>query len=150
MYTTFTRRCFLLLVKYVNTIDWSAVRLTNFQTSICIQVFYLLSTSTTKVSILLFYRRLTDRVMTRFQYLVYVIIIVVISGSLAGGLGLLLVCRPLSAYWLRLDPVWRAENEDTYHCGNEAHLSVAIACYAMVTDFIVCILPLSLFLRLQM
>ena len=46
------------------------------------------------------------------------------------------------------NPTWIAENKHT--CYNEAHYIVFMATFSMVTDFVVCILPLSLFIKLHM
>jgi hypothetical protein len=116
----------------------------------CIQIFYLVSTSTTKISILLFYRRLTDRVSTRFQWILYGVIAFVACCCIAGFITMLVGCRPIHAYWMQVDPVWLAENTGKFTCYDEAAYIVFIATISMITDFLVCILPMSLFLRLQM
>lgn len=116
----------------------------------CIQIFYLISTGTTKISILLFYRRLTDRVSTRFQYILYGMIALVAGYSVGAFLTLLVGCRPIHAYWMQIDQLWLAENQGKFTCHNEAISTVLIATFSMVTDFIVCILPMSLFLSLRL
>lgn len=113
-----------------------------------IQLFYLVSTSTTKVSILLFYRRLTDRVSTRFRYILYITIAICVGACVSGVFVHLTGCQPLKSYWLKSDADWVAKN--TFHCYNEPLYIVIMATISMITDFIVCILPLSLFMKLQM
>jgi hypothetical protein len=56
----------------------------------------------------------------------------------------------MEAYWMQVNPVWLAENQGKYACYDEAAYIVFIATVSMLTDFVVCILPMSLFLRLQM
>jgi hypothetical protein len=114
-----------------------------------IQLTYLVSTVTTKVSILLFYRRLTSGVSTPFRYAVYAAIIFVGSFCIAGLTTLLVGCRPFNAYWLELNPAWAAANEGKFYCYDEGPYIIAVATISMVTDFLVCVLPMMLFLRLN-
>jgi hypothetical protein len=104
----------------------------------------------TKISILLFYRRLTERVSTRFQWMLNGVIAFVACCCIAGFITMLVGCRPIHAYWMQVDPVWLAENTGKFTCYDEAAYIVFIATISMITDFLVCILPMSLFLRLQM
>jgi hypothetical protein len=110
----------------------------------------MVSTSTTKISILLFYRRLTDRVSTKFQYILYGTMAFVTSVCFAGVITVLVGCRPLRAYWMVVNPLWAMENEGKYVCYDEGPYIVTFATLSMLTDFLVCILPMSLFFRLQL
>jgi hypothetical protein len=62
---------------------------------------------------------------------------------------MLVGCRPFNAYWLQVNPMWLAKNQGKFYCYDEATYIVVAATISMVTDFFVCVLPLSLFLRLK-
>lgn len=115
-----------------------------------IQLFYLVSTAITKVSILLFYRRLSDRVSSRFRLMLYGTMFVVIGTTVGGFLTHMIGCRPLEAYWMQNNTIWLSANAGKFQCYNESVYIVTQATISMITDFIVCILPLSLFMKLQM
>jgi hypothetical protein len=113
-----------------------------------IQLFYLISTNVTKLSILLFYRRLTDRVSSRFRIMLYATIFIIAAGCVAGVITHCLSCRPLQAYWLIRDAAWVRSHK--YTCFDEAIYVVFMATFSMITDCLVCILPLSMCMRLNM
>ncbi|KIW06153.1 uncharacterized protein PV09_03315 [Verruconis gallopava] len=115
----------------------------------CVQIFYLLSTVATKISILLFYRRLTSRVSTAYLWVIYGSIAFVASFAMAGVITMFVGCRPLSAYWLQVNPLWFSANQGKFFCYNEGVYIVIAASISMVTDFVVCVLPLCLFLKIQ-
>jgi hypothetical protein len=108
------------------------------------------STVTTKISILMFYRRLTARVSTLFLWAVYVSIGLIASFFVASLITMLVGCQPFSSYWLQSNPVWLQENQGKFTCYDESLFIVIAATWSMVTDFLVCVLPLMLFLKLNM
>jgi hypothetical protein len=63
---------------------------------------------------------------------------------------LLVGCRPLNAYWMQVKPQWLEANQGKYSCYDEAAYIVWIAVFSMVTDFLACLLPMSLFFSLHM
>jgi hypothetical protein len=93
---------------------------------------------------------LTDRVSTKFQYILYGTIAFVLCCCVSGFITMLVGCRPLHAYWMQVNPMWLIENEGKFTCYDEGIYIVFIATVSMVTDFLVCILPMTLFFRLQM
>ena len=116
----------------------------------CIQIFFTFSTTVTKISILLFYRRLTDRISTRFRYILYATMAIITCNALTALITYLVGCQPLSATFYQSDPTWRAANKGTFKCYNEQTFVMYLSVFNVVSDFVVCILPLSLFLNLQM
>ena len=102
-----------------------------------------------QISILLFYRRLTSHVSTPFLWSVYFTIFTVAAFWLSCIIGVFAGCRPFHAYWMQVDPFWLASNQGKYSCIDEAAFILAAAVISMVQDFMVCLLPMVLFLRLN-
>jgi hypothetical protein len=116
-----------------------------------LEALYLLSTSTTKISILLFYRRLAaGSVSNGFIYSVYGAIAFVVLYFVVFFINLFVGCRPLPAFWLQVDPVWNAKHEGDYQCINEAANLIAAASVSVVQDCLACGMPAILFWKLQM
>jgi hypothetical protein len=116
-----------------------------------IEMTYLISTCTTKISILLFYRRLGGAVSVRFRYMVYAAIGFVVSYCICYVILACFHCRPLDAYWNQANMYWRLahpKNED-WTCTDEGAQVVSACVISMVQDFIACLLPMALFARLK-
>ncbi|PYI10933.1 hypothetical protein BO78DRAFT_426025 [Aspergillus sclerotiicarbonarius CBS 121057] len=109
------------------------------------QMLYLWSSAVAKVSIALALLRLTVRRLHRI--ILWAVIGVVIAIGLMFWLVLLLDCRPISHFWLRVDP----SNSGTCQ---PVRILLAIAClYSGITifcDLTLGILPMFLIWRLQM
>jgi hypothetical protein len=114
-----------------------------------IEITYLFSTCITKISILLFYRRLGGAVSSRFRYCVWAAIGFVILYGLTFFIGVFLQCRPLNAYWNQGNLFWQAAHQGDWYCSDEAATIVAASVISMVQDFIACLLPMALFARLK-
>jgi hypothetical protein len=115
-----------------------------------IEVLYLLSTSTTKISILLFYRRLArGTISKKFLLAVHTAIASVVVYFLYFTIALLATCQPFDAYWKQIDPLWYAEQKGKFHCQNEAANLIASAVISVAQDFLACGLPAILLWKLQ-
>jgi hypothetical protein len=115
-----------------------------------IETIYLVSTSTTKISILLFYRRLArGTVSTPFMYAVWVAIASVVLYFFYFFFALLLTCNPVEAYWIQIDPVWYAQHKNTFKCSGEATNLIISAVISVVHDFVACGLPALLLWKLK-
>jgi hypothetical protein len=102
----------------------------------------MVSTATTKVSILLFYRRLAAGTVTStFLYCVYASIAFVVLYFIVFLTNLFVGCRPLNAYWNQVDLAWSATNQGKYHCYDEALDIVMAGIFSVIQDFIACGLP---------
>jgi hypothetical protein len=104
-----------------------------------------------KMSVLLFYRRLSSRSISPiFKWVLRIMIVVVGGYTIAFVLVLLFTCSPIEAYWLQVD--FRYYLQDTYHftCLNEGADVVANGIVATVLDLIVAFLPTLLCWKLQM
>lgn len=111
-----------------------------------LEALYLTSTATTKISILLFYRRLSSgTVSSRFLYSVYAAIAFVAVYYFIFMINLFVGCRPFEAFWLQVNPFWQGK----YQCINEAANLIAAATISVVQDFLACGMPMILFWKLQ-
>jgi hypothetical protein len=109
------------------------------------------STATTKISILLFYRRLTSNTMSSgFLRCVYAAIIFVVLYYVVFSIVLYTACRPFYSFWQQVDPAWNIRNEGKYHCINEEKDLVAAAIVSVIQDFIACGMPSVLLWKLTM
>jgi len=114
--------------------------------TMALEALYLVSTSLTKISILLFIRRLAhSAVSMKLRIAVYGAILFVILYFLAYFILLFLACRPIAAFWMQADFTWSLENEGKYHCIDEAAQLISAAGVSAAQDFIACGLPMVLF-----
>lgn len=113
-----------------------------------LEAIYMVSTATTKISILLFYRRLAAGSVTKnFIYCVHAAIAFVVAYFVVFWINLFIGCRPLAAYWSQIDPFWEAQNE--YQCIDEARNLLAASGISVLQDFIACGLPTILLWKVQ-
>jgi hypothetical protein len=114
-----------------------------------IEASYILSTGLTKVSILLFYRRLVGGTFSRLYIWGFRLIIVsVVAYTVIFELTLSLGCRPISAYWNQINPIWRELNQ--YKCLDELTALYAANITSIVQDFLTFSTPLLIFTKLRM
>jgi hypothetical protein len=85
------------------------------------QWMYLSGTGAIKVSVLLFYRRLSVSFSRGFRWATWVGIGYNIIQLIAFGFSLLFVCVPVQAYWLAFDVKWATLNKGKYKCVNEGY-----------------------------
>ncbi|KAK0640426.1 hypothetical protein DIS24_g9394 [Lasiodiplodia hormozganensis] len=109
----------------------------------------MLITALTKISILIFYRRLSHGTYTT-SWIWTVRGFIAFVAALAVTFAILLCagCRPFKAFWLRVNIEWVMNNE--YSCFNEGVNFIVFAVINVITDAAVCILPLLVLRRLQM
>jgi len=108
------------------------------ETAWAAQFCFLIGTSCTKISILLFYRRLTSGTLQKtFLYVIYAIIAFIIAYAISFGLVLLVGCHPLDAYWYSVLPTYTEE----HYCYDEGTAVPAAAITSVITDFVVVSLP---------
>jgi hypothetical protein len=111
------------------------------------QIFFILGTTCTKISILLFYRRLTTGALPKtFLYVIYANIAFITANATAFASVLLVGCRPLGAYWYSALPTYTAE----YTCYDEGAAAPAAAIISVITDVIVVSLPCYVVLGMMM
>ncbi|SMQ50710.1 unnamed protein product [Zymoseptoria tritici ST99CH_3D7] len=112
------------------------------------QLTFLVSTSATKVSVLLAYRRVSAGSLSRYWKWGTVSAIgftvaycIAFVGVLIGG------CRPVNAYWRAYDPVYAASVE--YTCIPTKFLNPLSGGLSVVSDFYAVVLPIGLLWHLK-
>ena len=104
---------------------------------------FILASTCVKISVLLFYKRLSAPFTKAFLIATWVGIIYNILYTLAFGLVLILMCTPVEAYWNQFDVSWIQEGHK-FKCGNE-NISLPISgAFSVIGDFYTTLLPLML------
>jgi hypothetical protein len=124
------------------------------QITMVIEALYIVSTGLTKISILLFYRRLsTGAVSATFHWAVRGCIAFVICYMVTFLCTLFLGCLPINAYWDQVSIAWivapHVEGVD-YRCFNEGANLLSASAISILQDFMACGMPMLLFWKLQM
>ncbi|KIV85503.1 hypothetical protein PV11_01194 [Exophiala sideris] len=109
---------------------------------------YVAAITLIKVSVLLFYRRLSVKFSRAFLIATWVGIAYNILYVVGFGLGLLLLFDPIQAYWKSFDPVWAATHH--FHSGNEGVALPASGAFSVLGDLYSTLLPLILVYNLEL
>ncbi|KAF2400162.1 integral membrane protein [Trichodelitschia bisporula] len=118
--------------------------------AMAIEALYIMCTGLIKISILLFYRRMSEGSVTPvFRWAVRACIAFVIAYIITFEVTLFLGCRPISVFWNQVNPFWVHEHPD-FKCFNEAANLLAASAFSIIQDFIACGMPLILFWKLQL
>ncbi|KAF2668345.1 hypothetical protein BT63DRAFT_273763 [Microthyrium microscopicum] len=123
------------------------------QVAFSLEALYIFSTALTKISILLFYRRMaTGSISPLFRWIVRGCILSVILYVIAFILALFLGCKPLNAFWNQVDIRWLSTHVDgkDYHCFSEPNDLLSATVVSIIQDFIACFTPVILFWKLQL
>jgi hypothetical protein len=119
------------------------------QYSFVIAVLFLFSTGFTKVSVLLFYRRLVAGTYSkRFKWALWTGIGFIVVYSFILFILLCVTCNPLEAQWLRLDFTYRGK----YKCASpeqSQHISQFGGALSVITDFYSVVLPAMLLFKIK-
>ena len=108
----------------------------------------MVSTSLIKISILCFYRRITNGSISKtYVYIVWIFIAFVIAYGISFTLAIVFTCSPVPGFWHLFDITWRMKNEMT--CHDEGVVIVAVVVISTVQDFVICALPIVLVWNLQ-
>lgn len=113
------------------------------QITVSMQTLYIISLCTIKLSILLFYNRIFGVLRPMFRYILLAMGGVVIAYSVAGMLGTVLPCVPLS-------DLWEPPSNNPAVCINFGAAIFAVGVINIVTDIIILSLPIPLVWSLQM
>lgn len=115
-----------------------------------IYVLFSLTSGLIKLSILLFYRRLSSRAVSpAFRWTMRITIFIIGAYSTAFIFVPIFMCQPIAAFWEQVDLVKVAEGYD-YKCINEGADVVAHGIISTVQDLVVAFLPTLLCWNLQM
>ncbi|KIW91784.1 uncharacterized protein Z519_07754 [Cladophialophora bantiana CBS 173.52] len=109
---------------------------------------YIIGITLIKISVLLFYRRLSVKFSRAFFIATWIGIAYNILYFVSFALTLLLLCRPLHSYWDSFDPVWAATHH--FHCGSEGAALPASSAFSVAGDFYSTLLPLILVYYLEL
>lgn len=102
----------------------------------------LVASGATKASILLFYRRLvTGTLDRRWKLAIYLALVFHALYLIGLTLGYFLICRPLEAYWMSYDYVWKAKYQEKYTCASAQGLNPVIGVLSVVSDVYAVVLP---------
>jgi hypothetical protein len=113
-----------------------------------IEVLYLLTTSLIKISILCFYKRITNGAISKtFVYWIWGSIAFVIAYFFAFSVSIIFSCSPVEGYWRYFDISWRLTHE--LKCHDEGAQIVAVVVVSTLQDFFLCALPMVLIWNLQ-
>ena len=101
----------------------------------------------TKMSILLFYRRIVNRSYSRvLQWAIYAVMGIVVASLVGLMLGQILLCRPISAYWEGLSILY--DHPDA--CGSFKAFNDSASCVLIVSDILTLAIPPLVIFRLQL
>lgn len=105
------------------------------------QLSFLASTSFTKISVLLFYRRLVKGTYSRvWRYLTIGAIIFTAVYGIGFILSLVVNCNPVEAYWKAYDPYYTRD----WHCTDTTYLNPVAGTLSVVSDIYTVILPMGI------
>jgi hypothetical protein len=115
-----------------------------------IEALNLMGTGLTKISILLFIRRLTLRnSTTAIIYTIWSSIVFVGLTTIVFELTLFLECRPFTAFWNRVD-IHYMLGGNQFHCVNEGAKLISAGAISTLQDFMVTTIPVVLLWDLRM
>lgn len=111
---------------------------------------YIIGSGLVKISILLFYRQLAASSTKKvFIYLVNASVVFTVMYMFSFSVCVFFTCKPIDAFWMRIDPSWLASHPH-WKCMNEAAILIAAGSISVVQDLIVALLPTALFWDLRM
>jgi hypothetical protein len=114
-----------------------------------IETVFCVGSGLIKVSILLFYRRISSRaISTGFRWATWISIGFIVAYSIAFTLMPIFLCNPISAFWDQTD-VFKAAKGYKYKCLNEGADVFAAGVISSVQDLITAMLPTFLYWNLQ-
>lgn len=112
------------------------------------EMCYIAATCCIKISVLLFYRRLSVKFSRFFMIATWIGIIANLIYVVAFILVLLLLCRPVYAYWMSFDLAWASTHQFT--CGGEYIALPLSAGISVIMDFYTASLPMFLIWNLSL
>ena len=102
------------------------------------QLAFLLTGGATKISVLLFYRRLTAGTYDRkWKWLVIMAVLFTAGWTVAFILTLIFNCSPTEAYWKAFNPMYFQE----YSCVNTTAVNLLAGIFAVLSDLYAVVLP---------
>jgi hypothetical protein len=116
---------------------------------LAILCIYCVTSGLIKISILLFYRRLSSRVVSKtFRWVTWGTIGMIVAYTIALTIAPIVGCQPFSAYWDQVDVIKRLQGYK-YHCFDEGADLVAATIISAVQDLVTAVLPTLLYWNLR-
>ena len=112
-----------------------------------IETLYVITTGLTKISILLFYKRVTSTASLIYVWAIRMSIIFVTAYAIAFIFVIFLSCEPISAFWNQMDPLWARRHE--WSCIDEAITMLSASITSAVQDLLAWGMPLILLSKLH-
>jgi hypothetical protein len=123
-----------------------------FQAAVVVEYFYLYSTACTKLSVLMFHRRLVEGTVSRgFKLAIWCAILFVLAQTITFSVLVLSSCQPIPMIWYQYIPQWVAAHPEA-SCAPQhriiwiSYLSGALSVFS---DFFSVMLPGALLLKIQ-
>jgi hypothetical protein len=114
-----------------------------------IQVFFLLSTGFTKLSVLLFYRRVVSGTYSRrFELALWGAMAFVLAVTVTFLILMCTMCKPLEAIWRMYDPTYM-RHFSCFPADKQKYTSTTSGALSVFTDFYSVLLPATLLWRIQ-
>lgn len=146
-----SKRCVIYsTVGSLNSCTWDTCQIIScsFQDDSSDSFRFVLSTSCSKLSILILYRRVISGVVNyTFIGLVNCAIALLVLYAVVFTFLMVFQCRPASAFWLQYS--FPQPYTDKFSCIDASIVPLANACVSVVTDFMAAILPMFLFRQLH-
>lgn len=116
-----------------------------------IQIAYFWAACFTKISVLLFYRRLASDSYSRFfKWTLLAGAAFLVIFTLTFQILLLFTCRPIAAAWLHWDPVYATTTDwSCMSIATQNDIAIVAASLSVFTDFYAVVLPASLLMRIR-
>ncbi|OQO13935.1 hypothetical protein B0A48_00810 [Cryoendolithus antarcticus] len=113
------------------------------------ELAFLISGCCTKVSVLLFYRRLVEGTYTKaWRYAVWLAIAFTVSYTLVFVIFLFTNCKPFDAYWKAFNPIYATTQE--YTCIDTKVINILAGVFASLSDLYAVALPCIITWNLDM
>jgi hypothetical protein len=110
---------------------------------------FCVATGLVKISILLFYRRLSSRAVSKtFVWVTWASIAFIVAYSIALTLAPILGCNPISAFWDQVNIIKQLQGYE-FHCFDEGADVFAASIISCAQDLLTAVLPTFLYWNLQ-
>jgi hypothetical protein len=113
-----------------------------------LESLYLIVSGATKLSILLFYRRLgKGSVSSFYNCMVRMAMVFVLLFTITFLVTLYVSCRPLNAFWEKVEISWVLKHKEgvDYKCYDEGAENLAAMVISVLQDLMACLMPTVLF-----
>jgi hypothetical protein len=112
-----------------------------------LEVLFLAAMTLTKVSVLLFFRRLVDRSFNKWiTYAIWLAVAFTIAYFFAFTLFLVLACTPVEASWKSLNLMWKRP----YHCVDRELVDTLVGALSVFSDLYAMLIPIYIVSKLKM